>query len=171
MKQQEIEIWKDIPEYEGLYQASTLGNIKSLNYNHTKKEKLLKGFFNHNNYLQVNLHKKGKQKTLRINQLIAITFLGHKRCGMKLVVNHKNFIRTDNRVENLEIITSRENTNQKHIKSTSKYVGVYWDKERKKWRTSIILNKKRIELGRFEKEIDAHNAYQNKLKEINNQLN
>jgi hypothetical protein len=168
MQNEQKEIWKDIPGYEGLYQASNLGNIKSLNYNKKGNEHILKNSFSQGKYFQVTLHKDGKQKTFKSHQLVAMAFLGHKICGMKLVVNHKNFIRTDNRVENLEIVTSRENANQKHLKSSSKYTGVSWEESRKKWVAQIIINRKVVKLGRFKNEIDASNAYQNKLKEINN---
>ncbi len=83
-----------------------------------------------------------------------------------LVVNHKNFIRTDNRLENLEIVTARENTNRKHLKSSSIYTGVCWDKNRKKWFSSIKFLGKDIFLGRFDCELEAKNAYDKKLIEL-----
>ena len=62
---------------------------------------------------------------------------------MKLVVNHINNNKLDNRLENIEIVTSRENSNLKHIKSSSKYVGVSWCKKRNgKWHSSITFKKK-----------------------------
>ena len=69
-------------------------------------------------------------------------------------------------IENLEIITNRENTNKKHKKSKSKYIGVTWHKRVNKWTAQILYKRKNIHLGCFNNEIDAHNAYQNKLKEI-----
>lgn len=79
------------------------------------------------------------------------------------MVNHKNFIRTDNRVDNLEIVTSRENTNQKHFKNSSQYIGVCWHKASEKWHSSIHIKGKLKYLGLFLTELEAHNAYQNKL--------
>jgi hypothetical protein len=90
---------------------------------------------------------------------VSETFLNHIACGMKSVINHKNFIITDNRVENLEIITQRQNTNKKHIKSTSKYVGVYWCKQRKKWKVQAQVNGKGKYLGLFTDEKKASNCY------------
>lgn len=69
-------------------------------------------------------------------------------------------------VENLEIITNRENSNKKHLPSSSKYIGVYHDKRSKKWKSQIGINNKQLHLGYYINEIDAHNAYQEKLKEI-----
>ena len=162
------EIWKDIPNYEGYYQVSNLGNVKSLarfnNLGKRVKEKILKNFVNTTNgYLDVNLSKIGLVKTKRIHQLVAEAFLNHSQKGHKLVVNHKNFNRQDNRVENLEIVTQRENANKAHIKSSSKYVGVSWHKGRKKWMSRIVINGKRKHLGYFFEEIEASNAYLNAL--------
>lgn len=158
-----MEIWKDILDYEGIYQISNLGNVKSLKFG---KEKILKTNLDNNGYLILRLCKKGIIKTRTLHQLVAIAFLNHIPDGHNLVVNHKNFIRTDNRVENLEIVTQRENSNLKHLKSTSEFVGVYWCKKLKKWMTCIYMNKKLNYLGYFINEIDANNAYQKALKMV-----
>ena len=55
---------------------------------------------------------------------------------------------------------------QKNVSKNSKYVGVSWDKQKSKWVSQIRINKKKVFLGRYDLEIDAHNAYQKKLKEI-----
>ena len=172
----ENEIWKDIPNYEGIYQVSDLGRVKSLERkvsfgtgHRIVYEKFLKGVFDKSGYLTINLSKKSKVKNVKIHQLVSICFLNHTPCGSELVVNHKNFIRTDNRVENLEIVTTRENTNQKHIKSSSKYTGVRWREDSKRWISKIYHNRKHIHLGTLVNELDAHKAYQEKLKEINNE--
>ncbi len=167
-----MEIFRNVLGYDGIYQVSNLGNVKSLEKKakgrngsfRTIKERILKaGISGGNRYLKVSLWKDEKPKTRMIHQLVAESFLNHKPDGMKLVVNHINHNKLDNRVENLEIVTSRENANQKHMKSTSKYVGVSWDKESKKWRAFIHLKGNTKHLGRFINEIDAHNAYKNAL--------
>ena len=170
------EIWKDIPEYEGLYQVSNLGRIKSLERkvrSSTKdgfrivKEKILTPYDNGRGYLIIRLSKQGKVKSLSVHQIVAITFLGHVPNGMKYVINHKDYNKQNNNATNLEIITQRENTNKKHLKSTSQFVGVYWNKQNKKWQTSIMINRKQVLLGCFDNELEAHFAYQTKLNEIN----
>jgi hypothetical protein len=155
----ENEIWIKIAGFED-YLISNLGSVKSLKFN---KEKTLKNQINSDGYLHVNLSVKGKKITKSIHQLVAIAFLNFKPCGMERVVNHKNFNRKDNRLCNLEIITCRENTNQKHFKSTSKFTGVNWCKSNNKWQARIRINKKRINLGFFDCEIEASKAYENKL--------
>ena len=166
------EIWKDIPEYEGYYQVSNLGRVKSLSrlrFNNggkfTSKEKILKAGTT-DGYFCVALSKNAKQKTFRVHQLMAMAFLNHTPCGLNLVVNHINFDRKDNRIENLELVTARENANKKHIKSSSKYTGVCWDKSRSKWVSHITIDNKQKFLGYFNCELSASKAYQNKLKEI-----
>ena len=174
-----IETWKDIPNYEGSYQVSNLGNIKSLEKSiYSKrnksisiyKEKILKPISN-NGYKVVVLADNTKRKTIKIHQLVAMAFLNHKPNGLKNVVNHKDFNRQNNKVENLEIVTQRENSNKKHLPSSSKYVGVGWDKSKNKWISRIMINGKDKFLGRFKNEIDASNAYQHALKEVYSRMN
>ena len=160
------EKWKDIPNYEGIYQISDLGRIKSLNYRRTKKSNILKQNFLKDGYLITKIYKDLKAKTFTTHKLVCISFLNHTYQGHKFVVNHKNFIRTDNRLFNLEIVTNRENTDKAHIKSSSKYVGVSWLKNRKKWIARIRIGKEHKYLGLFKNEEDAYKAYKQKLKEI-----
>lgn len=162
-----MEIWVKIKNYEN-YEVSNLGTIRSLKFG---KVKNLKPILSSNGYLMINLYNNKKGKRIYIHQIVAIAFLNHSPCGKSLVVNHKNFNRTDNRVENLEVITQRENTNKKHLNSTSKYTGVSWHKKNKHWYARIIINGKKVYLGCFKNEYDAHLAYENKLKEISQAIN
>lgn len=162
-----MEVWKDVKGYEGVYQVSDLGRVKSLNYNRSNKEGFLKTHLNKGGYYGVSLCAK-KRIDIQLHQLVAIVFLGHKRCGHKLVVNHKNFIKTDNRVENLEIVSARENSNRKHIKSSSQFTGVCWMKSNKKWSSSIHINGVKKLLGVFDNEVEASEYYENALIAIKN---
>jgi len=166
------EIWKNVLNYEGIYEVSTLGRVKSLsrwrsngkNKGYIQKERILSPHHDGNGYLRVDLSKDNKSKYHKIHHIVTATFLGHKRDGTnKLVVNHINHIKTDNRLDNLEVVTNRENCNKKHLQSTSKYTGVYWYKRDKNWKAQIQINGTVKHLGYFENEIDAHLAYQSAL--------
>ena len=159
-----IEIYKDIIGYEEMYQVSNLGNIKSYKNGKEKQLKLVKIT---DGYLIVNLYINGIRKTRKVHQLVAESFLNHKRCGMELVVNHIDFNKTNNKLENLEIVSNRENSNRKHLKSTSKYTGVYWNKCIGKWRAYIFINGNQKHLGLFTNELEASEAYQLELSKNN----
>lgn len=157
-----MEVWKKIEGYED-YEVSSLGNVRSIKFGKERKVSYNKHEYG---YLMVVLFKNGKRKMFTIHQLVAVAFLNHNICGYKNVINHKNFITSDNRVENLEIVTARENSNKKHIKSSSKYTGVSFHKRDKVWQSIIFVNGKNKQLGSFKTEIEAHNAYQDYLKTI-----
>lgn len=103
------EIWKDIPGYEGLYQASNLGRIKSLGNNRDRKEKILKNNPHPRGYLQVALWKNGKGKSLLIHRLVAITFLENPLDLPE--INHIDENKHNNAVDNLEWTAHAPNCN------------------------------------------------------------
>ena len=155
-----IEEWKDIFGYEGLYKISNLGNVNSLKYG---KLKTLKVAINNYGYKQVNLCKNSIVKSYKVHQLVASHFLGHKINGYESVINHIDLDKLNNSASNLEIVSPRENTNKKHIKSSSNSVGVSWHKEKNKWISQIFINGKLKFLGYFKTESEASNAYQIEL--------
>ena len=157
------EIWKDVPDYEGLYQVSNFGNVRSIkNGCYLVKKLCLHG----KGYYATRLSKLGVIKFYRVHQLVAMAFLNHKPCGMKLVVDHINGIKTDNRPENLQLLTNRENAYRIQGNNTSSYKGVCWDERSKRWRSVIRIEKQKKHLGYFKCEIKAHLAYQKALKEL-----
>jgi len=165
------EVFKTIPGYEGIYEISSLGRVRSLpRLVKCKNEKfrltidkILRQRINKKGYFSILLNKNNISKMYLTHQLVGISFLNHTLENSKIVINHKNFIRSDNRLENLETISQRENANKKHLKSISKYVGVHLDKKSNKWHSKILIDKNRVYLGSFDNEIDAHLAYENKL--------
>lgn len=168
----EIEEWKDVPGYEGKYKVSTFGNVKSLNYNRTNIEKILKPIVNNSNYYNIKLSKDNKVKTIQIHKLVSIVFLNHIPDNMNSIIDHIDGNKLNNKLINLRICTARENAsfdNKINTKNkTSKYIGVSWNKKCNKWVSQIYYNKKKIYLGLFTNEIDAFEAYNNKLKELKN---
>ena len=110
----EEEIWKSIKSYEGLYEISSLGRVKSLNYRGTGKEKVLKNIEDYKGYLMVGLTKNGKQKKFKIHRLVAEAFIPNPEG--KPCIDHINTIRNDNRVENLRWVTYKENNNNQLTK-------------------------------------------------------
>lgn len=110
-----MEIWKDIPWYEWKYQVSNMGNVKNL-YKILKQQK-------NRGYLQVYLYKNYKRYTIWIHRLVANAFIPNPE--NKLEVNHINWIKDDNKLENLEWCTRFENMQHAHnflkIKNHFKY--------------------------------------------------
>lgn len=115
---EDTEIWKDVEGYENKYQISNLGNVKSLNYNHTKTEKILKPNIDGSGYYFVDLHKDGKRKHYRIHRLISIHFIPNPNNFD--YVDHINRDKKDNRIENLRWCTISTNTQNK-TKSKKKH--------------------------------------------------
>lgn len=108
------EIWKDIKGYEGLYQASNLGRIKSLQrkqwngYNYIDKpELILKPRYNGKGYVCYALFKEGKRKNFKGHYLVLSTFI--KNLENKSQINHKDGIKDNNNLNNLEWCTPKEN--------------------------------------------------------------
>jgi hypothetical protein len=112
------EIWKDIKDFEGLYQVSNLGSVRSLDRlisdknGHLKKIKgrNLKGSLSDTGYINVSLCKESIIKCINIGPMTLSTFKGHKE---NMTCNHKNTDKTDNRLVNLEWMTQSENS--KHL--------------------------------------------------------
>lgn len=102
-----MEEFKDIPWYEGKYQASNLGFIKSL-----LNKKILSAYQHSNKYLTVQLCYDWQIKRHLVHRLVALTFLINTE--ERKTVNHKNWIRDDNRLENLEWNTYSENLKHKY---------------------------------------------------------
>ena len=104
------EIWKDIRGYEGLYQVSNFGNVKSLmfinNIVKIKRDKILYKS-TRSGYYTVNLCKNGKRLSKQVHRLVAEAFIPNP--NNKKIVNHKDFDRKNNYVDNLEWLTQQEN--------------------------------------------------------------
>ena len=162
------ETFKDIPGYEGLYQVSNKGSVRSLDrtssYGRKLKGKTLRGGINSKGYKVVGLCKEGKQSTLTLHSLVAEVFIGPRPEG--LVCDHIDEVKTNNDISNLRYITKRENISRSIRGGTSSYTGVSWNKQIKMWVAQITVEGKKKNLGYYEDEVQASEAYQNYLKII-----
>lgn len=133
----ENEIWKDIPDYEGLYEASSFGRIRTKEGKTTFtqrhgirhwKSRIMKGRGdNYTTGKRVGLWKDGKCKDWLVARLVAITFLGKPKKNAN-TVNHINGNRLDNRIENLEWLSIGDNVRhafENDLVPTQKKVRLY----------------------------------------------
>jgi hypothetical protein len=104
-----METWKDLPFASNLYMVSDTGKILSKNYNRTNKPKLLTNVVDSNGYLIVSLFYNKKAHVHKVHRLVCQTFLNND--NNYPIVNHKNGIKTDNNVNNLEWCTHKHNVN------------------------------------------------------------
>lgn len=128
------EIWKDIKEYQGKYQVSNLGKIRTLIKWDLNKRKYIATIKNiklrkdKDGYILVDLHKNNKTKTFKVHRLVAEAFISNPNNYPQ--INHKNEIKNDNRVENLEWCSNEYNArygtkNQRAAKKNKKKVLQY----------------------------------------------
>lgn len=112
----ENEIWEKVEDYEGIYEISNFGRVKSLSRLKRKSptakafmtsERILKAQLSQKGYLRADLSKNGISKPTPIHRIIAIAFIPNPE--NKPQINHKNGIKNDNRIENLEWCTNGEN--------------------------------------------------------------
>ena len=127
----------------------TNGNIYKIKNNGDMRH--IKGNKHATNYLQAHIN----HKQYYIHRIIGFAFLGLDITDTKTQIDHKNHIRYDNRVDNLRIVSHQQNNwNKENVK------GYYWNKLMKKWGSRIrIAGNQRLQLGYFDNELDAKNAY------------
>lgn len=160
------EKWESIKGYENFYQISNFGNIKRLERKiphlgsiRIFKEKILTPSLEKKGYLKIRLSINNKMESFKIHRLVAKYFINN--INNLNQINHIDGNKTNNHFSNLEWVSNRENKNHYFlsIKKTSKYPGVYLIKANNKWNARIRIGKNRYNLGRFDKEEDAAQAY------------
>lgn len=156
-----IEVWNKIDNFNN-YEVSSFGNVRNKSKkNILKQQKDKKGYFN------ISLTENSIKKTFKVHCLVFNSF--NKKLDPKLVIDHIDENKENNNISNLRLLTNRENCSRSKKNKSSQYTGVSYDKERKKWSAEIRNGLLKIKLGRFNSEIEAHNTYVDKLKEINNE--
>lgn len=146
------EIWKDIPEFKG-YQASNLGRIKSLGRNYfngvsyfTRQGRIMKiNVKNSAGYYMLSIWIDARQKSKMVHRLVAFAFL--KRIDGKNYINHKDGNKLNNRVENLEYCSNRENSIHYLNSIGHTENGIYFIKG--KWMVRIRLKGTRLTFGYY----------------------
>lgn len=173
------EVWKDIPGFEGLYQASNLGRVRSLDRNVFQlnrgtypcvrflKGKILKPLDNGNGYLYVHLGK-GKKA---IHRLVLNTFSPNKKSN-KLHVNHKDFNKYNNTLSNLEWVTCHQN-NQHLLKNKKVNFSKGENKHNSKLTNSDVIQIKKMlrENEWYKKNVSRNKLGKPTKKEIANKFN
>jgi hypothetical protein len=159
----ENEIWKDIPNYEGIYQVSNFGRVKRIKKG---KEESFKNVKPHpNGYIYNQLSKKGKLFSFCVHVLVCMAFKGYNPTKNRYIhIDHIDGNKLNNFESNLQIISAREN-NLKSRKRKSKYYGVTQLKNGR-WQARIENRGIRKSLGCFDTDELASIAYQKALSEL-----
>lgn len=174
-----IEEWRDIGGFEGFYEVSNLGRVRSLprvvtgknNTPRTLSGKTLKNKYN-KGYSVVNLSKDGVVKTFQVHRLVALAFL-EKVDGCN-TVNHKDINPKNNVSTNLEWGTQSHNMNHDALfnsktrrSNNSGERNVYFENQSQRWKVVLNINRKRIYVGSYktkEKAVEARNMKKQELR-------
>jgi hypothetical protein len=154
-----IEIWKDVLDFEGLYQVSNLGRVCN-----SITGRIMKPKINYSGYVVIGICKNKKQYQKRVNRLVWEAFNGKTNLHIDHIIEgNKN----DNRLCNLQALNGRQNVAKYYLSKpkSSQFTGVSWNKKAKKWKSTIRVDGGNKHLGLFTEEYEAHLAY---LKSINN---
>lgn len=162
----EEEIWKDIKGYDGYYQISSLGRLKSISriietrkgvYSNLK-DKIKIPILTKQGYFRYKLSNKNKSVFFLVHRLVASAFI--ENINNYPQVNHIDHNKINNKILNLEWVSIRENNCHKQLNKnlSSKYIGVCFNKNKKKWESRIFILGKTIHLGVYNTEEEAYNV-------------
>lgn len=166
------ETWEQVPGYEGYYEASSLGKIRSvdrlLTLNNGScvfyESVILSPKIDKGGYAIVVLSKEGKRIDAKVHRVVASAFLGlrlHiKKCNRhSITVDHKNNIKLDNRVGNLQLMSLSMNSSKLNKESPSNLIGGYEDKNNSTWVAQVKYNRKSFHIGRFKTQRESSEAH------------
>jgi len=162
------ELWEDIPSYEGFYQASNMGRVRSIDrvvpIQRGATKRSIKGYvlkpYLRKGYLVVDLHSGSREsrKATSAHTIIWRTFNG--QVPHPLQIDHKNEDKTDNRLSNLQLLSNRDNCIKGRLKYRDLPTGAYWREDTHKYYSRIQINGKDKYLGMFNCPTAAHLAYE-----------
>jgi len=155
-----MEYWVDVIDYEGFYEVSNFGRVRSKQRNGTRGG--IRVPVNGKRYLILNMSKEGKKKTRRIHQLVFESFNG-RYDRKNFVIDHIDNNPHNNNLTNLRLVSHRENV-AKDVKNTSGYTGVSWHKPLSKWRTQAVINGVKKHLGYYDCKLRAAYEYNKAIK-------
>ena len=141
------ENWKKIENIDGDYMISDLGNMVNVR---TGKRV---GAIGHDRYVHFMGKQDGKVKNFKVHQLVWDAFGGKSYDGKRIVIDHINNIRSDNRIENLQLLKFRDNCNKGIKVGRSEVMGISWNTAKQRWLAQISLGGQRFVLG-FRRTID-----------------
>jgi len=168
----QLEIWKPIKDYEGFYEISNFGNVKSLariTNHYCGGEKILKTKSKSSaGYNLASLYKNGGGKTFSIHQLVWDHFGDTLREGLQ--IDHIDNDKTNNYIANLQLLSQRENVSKKckEKPKSSVHTGVTWHKKNNKWGTYFSIKEKRYHLGYYVDENEATLMYKQAIGSLGN---
>ena len=153
------EIWKKLPTFNN-HLISTHGRLKNITTN-----KILLGTKDEKGYMRYNLTYNKKQRRGKIHRLMLLAFPCYFIYMKGTQIDHIDGNKGNNKITNLRLCTNQENQwNSRSYKGKSKYKGVSYRKDNNKWRAIIYYNKKPINLGQYNTEKEAAEAYNKKAK-------
>lgn len=171
------EVWKEIENTEGKYLISNLGRLKTTSRNVKNRrndKRFVKGVIRkttprRDGYCIASFYLDGKRWSKYVHHLVWKYFGDGIKSNHKITLDHKDGNKSNNKINNLWLLTSRENSSKtlrdKKSKS-SKYIGVYWHKKHNRWISRIWVKGQRLHLGSFKTEIEAYNIYQKSLQQL-----
>tara|TARA_R110000772_G_scaffold180536_1_gene291822 strand:+ start:800 stop:1294 length:495 start_codon:yes stop_codon:yes gene_type:complete len=150
-----METFKDIPTWEGIYQVSDIGNVKSLPRRYSPGENILRPTVSRDGYLKVCLKANERKESFEVNRLMALAFISDSYTERDLVCDHIDRDRKNNKLSNLRLVSHRKNST--NTVRANRLTGAY--RQGNKWQASIGTMNKSKYIGLYATEMEAHQAY------------
>lgn len=172
----EVELWKDIPEYEKYYQISNFGNVRTKDRQVVNVDGKVSFYKSKDRkpsiseYRMIALSKNGCVKVLKISRIVAKLFVKGKS-DVNKIVNHIDGNKHNDLYSNLEWCSHSHNSIHAFRLNLNKrknnYTGIFFEKRRNKWACYLYRDNKNLFVGRFSTEQEALNAYNKKINDYN----